>query len=195
MLTKILSVALILLFASPVLADCVISGACFGAASDDLGLGNWRYELTISWDNTKHGMSHLDLIIDDGLNCSASDLAAGLTFPTVGGQGYGEEGCPLTYSSYLSPNGDSSLGLTQPMIKFEPDESTGCEASETGSAVLVFYSDYAPYPVADHNLALVEKYAGFMCVGNLSGEFPALPCAPVAEEAVSWSSVKARFSD
>lgn len=79
--------------------------------------------------------------------------------------------------------------------KFEPDESMGCEAGEVGTSVFVFYSDYAPYPVDEHNLALVEKYATYSCMGTLVGEFPALPCAPVGNEDGSWGSVKARFGD
>jgi hypothetical protein len=192
---RALYLLLIALFASPALADCLIWGNSEGFPSDDPTLGTWRYELTVSWDNSMYGMSHLDLIIDDGLNCSTSDLGSGLTFPGVGGDGFGEDGCALQYDSYLSPDGDPSLGLFQPMIKFEPQEYSGCEAGEVGTAVLVFYSDYPPYPVADHNMALVEKYAGFMCVGNLTGVFPALPCSPVAAEVIDWGSLKAQYAN
>ncbi len=194
MLPHLLAIVFIILAASPSFADCVINGTCTGAPSDVPALGSWRYELTMSWDNTRHGMSHLDLIIDDGLNCSDADLQSGLTFPAAAGHGDGEDGCPLVYEADFSPHGDPSLGLTVPMFKFEPDESEGCEAGPTGSATFVFYSDYAPYPVAEHNLALVEKYAGYMCVGNLSGEFPALPCAPVGNTETNWSTIKAEYS-
>lgn len=156
-----LSLLVIVVFASPVLADCLIWGDSVGAPTDDPSLGAWRYELTVTWDNSKYGMSHIDLIIDDGLNCSAADLASGLTFPAIGGTGMGEDDCPLQYDGFLSPNGDPSLDLTQPMIKFKPQEYEGCEGGATGTAVLVFYSDYPPYPVADHNLALVEKYSQY----------------------------------
>jgi hypothetical protein len=190
---KMLSLLVIVVFASPAFADCLIWGDNVGTSTDDPSLGAWRYELTVSWENSQHGMSHIDLIIDDGLNCSAADLATGLAFPAIGGSGMGEDDCPLQYDGFLSPNGDPSLGLTQPMIKFEPQEYEGCEGGATGTAVLVFYSDYPPYPVADHNLALVEKYSQYMCVGNLTGVFPALPCSPVAAETETWSSLKAQY--
>ena len=181
--------------ATPPPATCVITGTCYGEPTDDPSLGTWKYTLTISWDNSRYGMSHLDLIVDDGLNCSANDLAEGLHFPNPSGDGTGEGGCQLTYEAYLNPNGDPSLDIDIPLYKFEPDESLGCEAGETGVPTFVFYSDYAPYPVEEHNLALVEKYATYNCLGNLTGEFPALPCAPVGNEDATWGSIKSRFTD
>jgi hypothetical protein len=177
--------------------DCpVFNGNCVaGPNTDEPGLGAWRYEMSINWDTGRNGVSHIDLIVDNGENCSEADLEAGLDFATVAGQAAGEPSCTVDFWADIEPNGDPSIpGVIEPIIKYEYADG-GCELGSNGTAVLVFYSDYPPYPIQEDNLFLVEKHANRNCRGELTGEFPGLPCAPVTNENETFSGLKVRYGN
>ena len=69
----------------------------------------------MEWETAQHGGSHIDLIVDDGENCSAEELLAGVVFPPVAGQAIGEpDGCMVNLTSVLEMRGDPSTRVTLP---------------------------------------------------------------------------------
>lgn len=190
----ILVLALTAMAAGGTTLDCpLFHGTILAGPSDDLGLGAWRYELTVHWDTGGNGVSHINMIVDDGENCSEADLVSGLNFAPVAGHADGEPDCVVDFYAMIEVNGDPSIpGVTEPLIKFEYSDDS-CELGSTGTAVLVFYSEYAPHPIMEENLFLVEKHANNNCRGTVTGVFPGLPCSPVSSEIRTFGALKAHY--
>lgn len=168
-----------------------LQGECVSYGLD--GDGYWTYRLSLSWDTGKHGVSHVDVIIDDSGNCSAEDIQAGLFFDSPAGTGAGvPEPCTVEYNAVVE-NADPSIDLWAVVLKYEPRSADGCEPGRSGSAVYEFRSQYPPAPIDEQFLALVQKFSTESSYGTLSGVFPGLPCNPVANEGSTWGEVKARF--
>lgn len=178
------------------LAQCSINGTITADLSGDPGLPTWQYTLVVNWDTgSQYALSHADLLIDPvGGTCSCWDIEAALSFVNPSGSSDGEGGCTVPYDGYIECNGDPSIpDVTGILLKFEPDESTGCEPGTTGVGTFVFYSEQSPVPVDEDILSLVDKFAGNFCFGNVSGEFPGLACNPVPNGATSWGSLKGQY--
>ncbi len=194
---NILAFGLVLLIAGAAAGqtECQLSGHISAGPTDDPELGAWRYELTVVWSTeVNQAVSHINLIVDDGVNCDCADFTSALVWPAIPGYSDGDPApCQVPYACEFNCAGDPSLDIYDPLYKFEPDESVECEPSNVGSAAYVFYSDYAPYPTELPNLLIVDKHGRQACFGELTGVFPGLPCDPVSDEGDNWGDVKSAY--
>ncbi|MBU8871619.1 MAG: hypothetical protein KOO60_12205 [Gemmatimonadales bacterium] len=194
----LLSVLLIssLLFApSALLAESYLSGTISAESSGGNELGAWKYTLHVVWDTgTLFGLSHVDLIIDDGTHCECDELGDAIAWDTPAGYLMGEEGdCQMGLDKELNCMGDPSIGVLSPLFKFEPNEGPDCHAGPVGELTIIFFSDYSPAPIADPNLFLVDKYSQYSEFGMVTGFFPGLPCDPVSSKTLHWGGLKAVY--
>jgi hypothetical protein len=177
--------------------DCRLYGTVIAEPNPgDPALGAWLYSLIVTWDTgSQWAMSHVDLLMDEpNGHCSCSDFMSALTWGDHIGSGLGDPlPCLLFYDGEILCNGDPSTGTEGTILKFEPREDESCEPATAGTVHVAFYSNYPPGPIADDNLFLFDKFAGFVCYGPISGVFPMLPCDPISGEASSWGSVKSIY--
>jgi len=177
-------------------AQCDITGTITAAPSGDPMLPAWEYTLNVTWDTgTPYGLSHVDLLLDPvGGTCDCADFEAALFLIQPAGSSDGVGGCTVPYNVILECSGDPSIpGIDGILMKFEPDQTSGCEPDNTGMATFVFYSDLGPVPVDEDILTVVDKYEGEHCLGNLSGDFPGMACNPVPDADTTWGSFKGMY--
>jgi hypothetical protein len=178
--------------------ECVITGTVTAELNiDGPDLGAWCYTLELVWDTgSDYALSHFDFLLDnpDG-NCSCDDFADALAWEDPAGSSNGEpDDCTVDYALYLECEGDPSIPDVEGiLLKFEPYEDDECEPGPTGTGIFVFYSDLEPAPIAEDNLFLIDKFAGFACSGEVTGVFPGLACDPVASEHRTWTGVKSLY--
>jgi len=182
-------------FAQIAVAECYISGSVDVEANAESGPA-WVYTLSLSWDTGgQHGLSHANLLLDGiGGTCSCADFQDALSWSDPIGSSNGDSDCTVHYDGFLECSGDPSIpGVEGFLLKFEPDESDGCEPGPTGSAEFVFYSDLGPAPIDADILTMVEKDSNNSCFGSLTGYFPAMTCDPVSTEARGFGSIKGMY--
>lgn len=178
--------------------ECSITGTITATYNEDgPDLGAWCYTLELTWDTgTPYALSHFDFLLDVPYgNCNCQDFADALAweYPSGYSDGY-PGGCTVYYETYLECGGDPSVPDVEGIIlKYEPIYDEECEPGPTGSGTFVFYSDLEPAPIADDNLFLIDKHAGYVCTGEISGDFPALVCDPVSNESRTWTNVKGLY--
>lgn len=179
------------------IAQCNIAGECSAewAGADPAAPAAWKYTLTVTWDtDSPYGVSHVDLLPGAKGRCTCDDLEAGILWVDPVGESDGDPApCTVGFNMFLECDGDPSLGIDEPLFKFEYIEDTGCEPSNTGMMTAVFYSPFPPAMIEEPNLALVDKHAQLDCWGQLSGVFPALPCDPLPSDAASWGAIKSLY--
>ncbi|MFH1279897.1 MAG: hypothetical protein ABIK65_16160 [Candidatus Eisenbacteria bacterium] len=201
------SIALLILMAAPaptqslVIPPC-ISGNCTAEYAGD-ALGEWKYTIDVTWGPVDHGLSHLNLVLGfAGCECACDAFPFGA--PDSAGYSQGSSGvagavdepdtCRVRYSARYECHGDPSIpGDEGPLVKWEPEESAGCEPGPSGSGTLFFYTDWAPVAVGIPNQCLMFKYSTQSCSGELTGVLPQCTCGPTSTEATSWGGVKALF--
>ena len=168
-----------------------VTGRCDALGADERGM--WTYRLTIHWDTGKHGVSHVDVIIDETGNCTASEIASNLIFSSPAGYGAGEpDPCTVEYNAVVE-NSDPSINLPAVVLKYEPKSVSACEPGPQGTAIYDFQSPYPPELIDVEHLALVQKFARLTSYGTLEGVFPGLPCNPVPTVRTAWGSLKASY--
>jgi hypothetical protein len=177
-----------------VMAEFAINGVSTAELVND-PMGKYKYTLEITWDTgTQYAMSHINLLIDTGANCTCGIIADGISFDAMNGSLYGNPNdCELDVYTELNCQGDPSLGLSGIMLKFEPDETEDCEPDVTGQMTIVFYSNYRPAHIGQPNLALSDKFGQLSGFGNISGVFPALPCDTIDNDDTTWGSIKTHY--
>jgi len=155
-------------------------------------LGQWRYTVDVTWNTgSRHAMSHVNLLLGLG-GCTCEDLRD--VFYWVDGRGDLREisDCPRIDSKFEC-RGDPSLDIQEPVYKFEFTTDRGCDPSSHGRMQVMFLADQPPAAITTPNAFLVGKYATRMITGQITGVFPALACNPVADQAMTWSRVKAGY--
>jgi len=148
--------------------------------------GWYKYTYDLTWDLTK-GLSHWDLILKPG--CTEPDHK--IVFDTgIGGpyDGLSTGGCwtprkpvvfTVSYEGMFEPQGDPSVKLTAPLVKWEPYETSG-EPGSTGVGRFWFYANILPeYGTFDN--ALAAKYGRNKTFGDLAGAYPS--CRTIPEPA------------
>lgn len=183
-------------FASPLLAQCTVSGTSDAEPADMPELGLWKYSITVSWDTgSPYGLSHLDVILGLGLCPCVCDGFSFATRDTTGFSTGTTDGdtCTMYYRAAFYCDGDPSVPtVEEPLVKFEPFEN-GCEPGSMGTGTFWFYSDWAPVAVASPDSMLVIKFDMLPpCFGDLVGELPRCT-APSAARSESWGRVKILF--
>ncbi len=180
-------------------ADCYIAGQMIGSPNYTMPqYGSWKYTLTVEWDTgTPYALSHFNMLIDEaGHTCSCWEIESALEW--VDPIGYGEgrpDACSVPFDGILECKGDPSIDYPGIILKFEPRGDDGCEPGPTGTAVLTFYSDFAPGRIAAENMFLTDKAGQTSCYGQLTGWFPALPCDPTPVQDQTWGHVKGLYGD
>lgn len=152
----------------------------------------WVYELSMSWENPKHPLSHLDVLLDDSGRCSVDDIEGELGFAEGAAVGTGEGGCQAAFQVSIRP-GDETQGPDAVVLRLEPVENGLCKPARAGAVTVTFSSLREPAAIQADNLFVVEKYTEEQAKGGLRGYFPALPCNPVGNESMSWSSLKSMY--
>ncbi|MCK4303091.1 MAG: hypothetical protein KAY24_02505 [Candidatus Eisenbacteria sp.] len=189
---------LLLAGSSPALAQCVLSGESVAEPNpDDPSLGAWKYTITVEWDTgTQYGLSHLDLLL--ALE-ACPNVCEEFPFAVQDTAGYGsgidhyEEPCTLYYAGEFECNGDPSIGVAVPLVKFEPLPGASCEPDAFGAATFSFYTDWGPIPVSQPNALLALKAGPLACFGELTGELPECDGSATDVERITWGQIKSRF--
>jgi hypothetical protein len=163
--------------------------ACFEA------LGEWRYELRIEWYNESgRDMSHFNLSLGQGTECDENDVTGEIFFLPLAGYLYrGGHTLPVACYAEYEMRGDPSLGITDPLLKFEPCMYMQRPVGESGSGKVLFWSDHPPADILMPNQFLSEKFGLDGITGEVTGVFPGLPCDPVGNETMDWGHLKATY--
>jgi hypothetical protein len=178
------------------MAQCSISGTITAEMTNDPGLPVWCYTMEFTWDTgSPYALSHADLLLDGaGGTCVCADFSDALEWYDPVGSSDGTDDCIVNYTGHLECNGDPSIpGVEGYLLKFEPIEVDGCEPANTGTAVVVFYSNLPPAPIDEDILSIVDKHGQEFCFGSLSGDFPALACDPVDVQGSTWGKIKGEY--
>jgi hypothetical protein len=178
------------------MAQCSITGTITANATNYPGGPAWCYTMEFVWDTgTPFALSHANLLLDGaGGTCVCEDFSDALIWHDPVGTSDGTDGCTVDYQAFLECSGDPSIpGVDGYLLKFEPIEQEGCEPSNTGTAVVVFYSNLAPAPIDEEILSIVDKHGLEYCFGGLSGDFPSMSCDPVGLESSTWGQIKGQY--
>ena len=137
----------------------------------------YKYTYDLTWDLAK-GLSHWDLILKPG--CTQPDHK--IVFDTGIGGAYdglstGDGWTPgqpvvftVSYEGMFAPQGDPSINLTAPLIKWEPYE-TYDEPGKKGAGQFWFYANILPEYGSFDNV-VVAKYGKNNVFGDLTGAYP-----------------------
>jgi hypothetical protein len=184
-------------------AQCTVGGDITAAMTTDPLLPDWEYTMTVTWDTgTMFGLSHFNLLVDlTGGTCECQEVMDSIMLVNPAGTGDGVtsgpgggDPCTLDYNANWACDGDPSIpGVEGIIIKFEPDESLGCEPAPAGTVDVVFYSDLPPTPVDEDVLSMSDKAGLIYCFGTVTGVFPGLACDPVPNDTESWGGLKGLY--
>jgi hypothetical protein len=160
--------------------------------------GQWKYCISGTWDLglSENALSHIDFLLGlDGCACIC-DMGVFET-DSIAGTSTGEfDGVPCTvdYVSDFLCEGDPTLPPELQTVAFKFEQATGqdCETGTSGEGTWCFYSFLAPAASATHTDAVVIKYGGMDCTGDLVGTLPGCGCA-VPVEPSTWSRVKSYY--
>ena len=178
--------------------DCAVVAMQVSAQqSTDPGfVGLWKYTVTGSWDVTRYDLSHIDFFLGlANLECICDPRVVRFGSPAGTSDGLSASGpcTALYYGQYLC-KGDPSIPdeLRMPTIKFQPDETIGCEPAVRGTGTWVFYSPFPPAPFSVYPDAVAIKHGRGTCTGDLVGTMPMGDCT-VPSRAATWGGVKAIY--
>jgi hypothetical protein len=178
-------------------ADCEIYGTIIAEPNPgDPDLGIWLYRLVVYWNtDVQYALSHLDLVLDaPGGSCTCAEIEEALNWNDPIGFSMESPGyCLIYYGPELLCHGEPSIPVPGTVLKFEPYESDDCEPGTGGVATFTIYSNYPPGDISEPNLLLVDKFGQLSCSGAISGQFPVLPCDPVASQQLSWGALRALY--
>ena len=172
-------------------AQCVTGEMTSELLTEGPRAGLYKYTLSIAWD-TPQGLSHVTL--DCGFeNCPTEACATEWFFDEPAGHGYGgsPDECEFVFDGYFNCEGDPSIGVDQPIIKWDAVDSDTCQADNMGSAVLCFYTHVGP--VMHQVPIVIVKNGKEVCTGEIAGACP-LPCATPVEN-MTWGTIKLEFRD
>jgi hypothetical protein len=172
-------------------ADCVSGTVSAETVVSGPFAGLYKYTTVITWD-TPQGLSHATL--DCGFdNCPVEVCALDWLFDTPAGAGTGgnPDECDFEFDGEFNCDGDASIGVDYPVLKWNVINTEECEAAGTGTASLCFYSEIEP---AEGEIPVVlVKNGQNVCEGMLTGNCP-LACA-VPTRPVNWGTLKRGASD
>lgn len=185
--------------ATPLPEECVISGTVTAEPNpDDPSLGLWRYCLEANWQiDPPHDLSHLDIMLALGeceCICEEFPFAALDSAGTSSGVDSAGADCTVYYYAEFLCDGDPSIDVFEPLVKFEPYEGD-CEPEPIGSGIFCFYTDWAPIEVSLPNDLLVVKGGQVVCFGEVTGFLPECDCGSSPSNQDTWGTIKARFRE
>jgi hypothetical protein len=164
-------------------AQCVSGTSTASVETSGPYDGLWKYTVDISWTTTQ-GLSNVTMDCGFGI-CAAATCAETFSFETVAGTGSGD-GCTVDFAGEFNCNGNPSIGINDPIVKW--DVTAACEAENSGTATLYFYSSLGPSPQSQAPVFLLKNGQN-VCTGQISGDCPTPPCVvPVSSS--SWGGLK-----
>lgn len=175
--------------------DAELSGSIVAYEAAPGARGVWHYDMRITWRNhVPAGLTNLNLKLDDGGNCSDEDILAYVMWDTPAGVAhFFDVNAAVYFDAELLMQGDPTLQIQEPIIRFAPNADSEVRPGPNGTAVFTFWSNLPPWPIDQPNDLLSEIFGLDYTFGRIEGVFPALPCDPIATEAASWGAVKARY--
>jgi len=194
---KIVLIAVMLVATVAVAENAQVYGTIMASEADPGALGNWRYDLRVTWNNhSEFSLNHLNLRLDDGGNCSRDDILDYVRWDNPIGTALSFDVNGLIYfDAELIMDGDPDLQIYVPVIKFVPNNDSQVRPGSRGVAVFTFWSGMQPWSIDEPNDLISEKYGQDYVFGRVDGVFPALPCDPIATEQWSWGMVKSGFDN
>jgi hypothetical protein len=156
--------------------------------------GFWKYCYEVSWCALPHGVSHVDVLLWMVQDCPCLCSQGYFAFADTVGSGPGTpngEPCIVCYHGMFECNGDPSVGLEMPVIKFEPYEDH-CEPDVEGWAHLCFYSVAEPIGIGSGECVGI-KFAGEFAVGDLTGVLPGCDTERSSPAPAAWGKIKALY--
>ena len=183
----------LLISTAPANPDLAATGSAWMATEPGYE-GYWKYCYEVTWSALPHGVSHLDFLLTMLDDCPCVCVEGYFAFEDTVGTGPGVDGedpCTVFYYGFFECNGDPSIPIFGPMIKFEPYEGD-CEPDKAGSAYLCFYSVAAPvYGTWVDYVAI--KFSGESEYGTLEGPLPGCEYGASGTEEATWGQVKALY--
>jgi hypothetical protein len=163
--------------------------------ADDPDMPKYRYTLSVNWDTEcRYSLSHFNLSMGPSWWCPCEEFTNALQWrQQIGWTTNIDNGLQSRYSGYFECGGDPSIDLNEPLLKMEPDLLSQDEPSTGGSGEFVFYSRHGPWPIGLPNSYMSMKFGQEVGYGPISGVFPALPCGPVNNDAVTWGTIKSMY--
>jgi hypothetical protein len=155
--------------------------------------GYWKYCFMLNWIDLPNGVSHVDvLVMLESCACACSPGYFAFADTVGSGPGTNSVPCTVYYYGLFECYGDPSIGVTDPLVKFEPFEYH-CEPDKDGYVTACFYSVATPTEAGLHGNALAMKFAGNWAFGDLDGVLPVCDPASSATEATAWGQIKTLY--
>jgi len=167
-------------------SECVDGTITASLVTEGEHIGLYKYTIEISW-NTPQGLSNVTL--DCGFDECACESSWWFDDPAGTGSGGDPDSCDFEFSGEFNCQGNPSIGIDHPILKWDAIQTEDCEAGATGSATLCFYTAAAPAPASVP--VILIKNGQNVCEGTIEGDCP-FPC-PVSIEEGTWSSLKALY--
>ncbi len=192
-LLVLLSMTVAVLAPPAAFAGSCISGTVTAGPSDHPELGQYAYHVSMTWGPLQNGLSHWNLWLGH-LECDpmcAGPSPFGFAAPAgfSGGTGIVDH-CTVNYAGELLCDGDPSIHLPGPLIKYRPVAGQSCHPGKSGNGEFVFYSNWPPGPSQTVQNVLVAKFGNAApCSGPLTGPLPSCGI-PSGTERTSWGSIK-----
>lgn len=177
----------------------LLQGTISAEITSDAGFeGLYKYTLTLDWDVTEFGLSHLDIFLaleTCECVCEPGIVAFGNPAGNSNGSTTGDaagDSCNVDYIGDYVCMGDPSLppAMAGPAVKWDALDQLGCEPMVSGSGVFCFYTPLPPAPPSQHETAI--KHGQGVCTGLLIGTLPTCDCA-VQAQVETWGGVKGTY--
>jgi hypothetical protein len=176
--------------------DCPSTNLQIAAVlSNDPGfVGLYKYTITGSWNLGAglHTTGQFNIALADSCECACNNdfVQYGDDEGSSSGVAQGSgNACTADYNGLYFCQGQPSIGITDPIIRFQ---ATGqnCETQQT-TGTWTFYSPLAPGPSETHEDAVILRYGSSQCTGDLVGTLPDCRlCTVVPNEPRAWGDVK-----
>lgn len=113
-------------------------------------------------------------------------------FPDPAGEMIGENAeCAVPFYGEYNCLGNPSIGLDEPVVKWDAGTAYGCEPGQVGSVRLYFLSNVAPDPNSEMAFMLIKNGQN-VCEGVIYGDLPG-PACMVPTQGDTWGSIKAIY--
>ncbi|HUU31314.1 MAG TPA: hypothetical protein VMY69_04355 [Phycisphaerae bacterium] len=145
--------------------------------------GWYKYTYDVTW-SLRRGLSHWDLVLkpactqEDHLFVFDTDIGGAFDGLSTGKNWSSSNPVVFTvsYEGNFEASGDPSIGLTEPLIKWEPNEGSD-DPGKSGVGTFWFYSNVIPeYGTFDD--IVVSKYGRYTNYGDLTGAYPSCEVIP-----------------
>jgi hypothetical protein len=178
-----------LLAPAPAAAQCVDGTITAEFQSSGKYTGLWKYCLEFSW-KTKQGLSNLTIDFGYLKECGTAVCGDHWYFETPAGTSDGTDGCTVEYVGEFNCQGNPSIGLVGPVLKWDAIATDDCEAEGEGTGKVCFYTPFGPQGGGDLATVLIKNGQN-VCEGTIKGARPSA-CATDARRS-TWGRIKSTY--